>query len=60
MRNAARMHGERGAALVEAAIAMPLVILLTFGLIEFSSAYQSSSIATAAARAGARTAASDA
>ena len=36
---------ERGAALVETAILIPVVIMITFGLIEFSSAYQSSSVA---------------
>lgn len=51
---------ERGAVLVEAAIIMPLVLIITFGMIEFSSAYQSSSAATAAARAGARVASAEA
>ena len=53
-------NGERGAALVETAILIPVVILITFGLIEFSSAYQSSSVASAAARAGARVASAEA
>jgi Flp pilus assembly protein TadG len=52
--------GERGAALVEAALLIPIALLITFGLIEFSAAYQSASVATAAARAGARTASAEA
>jgi hypothetical protein len=55
-----RFSDERGAALVETAILIPVVILITFGLIEFSSAYQSSSVATAAARSGARVASAEA
>ena len=51
---------ERGAALVEMAILFPVVILVTFGMIEFSSAYQSSSAVTAAARSAARTASAEA
>lgn len=55
-----RFSDERGAALVETAILIPVVILVTFGLIEFSSAYQSSSVASAAARSGARVASAEA
>jgi len=51
---------ERGAVLVEAAIILPLVLLITFGMIEFSSAFQSSSAATASARTAARTASAEA
>jgi Flp pilus assembly protein TadG len=53
-------NGERGAALVETAILIPVVLLITFGMIEFSSAYQSSSVASAASRAGARVASAEA
>jgi Flp pilus assembly protein TadG len=59
-RTSKRRRGERGAALVEFAILLPLVMLITFGVIEFSAAYQSSSIATAAARTAARTASAEA
>jgi hypothetical protein len=60
MRAGSMMHGERGATLVETAILIPVVVMLTFGLLEFSSAYQSSSVAWAAARAGARVASAEA
>jgi Flp pilus assembly protein TadG len=55
-----RWSDERGAALVETAILLPVVIILVFGLIEFSSAYQSSSTASSSARAGARVASAEA
>src|SRR5882672_10358919 len=55
-----RCSGERGAALVETAILIPVILIITFGLIEFSSAYQSSSVASAAARTAARTASAEA
>src|SRR6476661_7104558 len=51
---------ERGAVLVETAILIPVILIITFGLIEFSSAYQSSSVASAAARTAARTASAEA
>jgi Flp pilus assembly protein TadG len=51
---------ERGAVLVETAILIPVIIVITFGMIEFSSAYQSSSIASASARTAARTASAEA
>ncbi len=40
--------------MVEFALLLPVLVLLTFGIIEFSSAYHDSSIAADAARAGAR------
>jgi hypothetical protein len=55
-----RRDGERGAVLVETAILIPVALLVTFGMIEFSSAYQSSSVATSAARSGARVASAEA
>ena len=45
---------QRGAVAVEFALIAPVLVLLTFGVIEFSSAYHDSSIAADAARAGAR------
>ncbi len=50
-----RGRSERGAALVETAIILPLIILITFGMIEFSMAYRDASSVADAARAGART-----
>ncbi len=46
--------------MVETAILIPIVLVITFGMIEFSSAYQSSSVATAATRSGARVASAEA
>jgi hypothetical protein len=45
---------QRGAVAVEFAIIAPVLVVLTFGVIEFSSAYHDSSAAADAARAGAR------
>ena len=60
MRCGRRREGERGAVLVETAILFPIIILITFGLIEFSMVYQSSSTGSAAARSAARTASAEA
>jgi Flp pilus assembly protein TadG len=49
-----RMRSERGAALVEAAMIMPLIMLISVGIFEFGRAYQSSQVLTNAAREGAR------
>ena len=59
-RRLARAQRERGAVLVETAILIPVIVLITFGLIEFSAAYQSSSVTAGAARAAARTASAEA
>jgi hypothetical protein len=53
----ARIGGERsqrGAVAVEFALIAPVLVVLTFGVIEFSSAYHDSSIAADAARSAAR------
>ncbi|HZR12663.1 MAG TPA: TadE family protein [Acidimicrobiia bacterium] len=52
-------RSERGAALVEAAILMPLVLLLVFGALEFSSMYRDASQVSSAARAGGRIASAE-
>jgi Flp pilus assembly protein TadG len=48
--------GERGAVLVEAAIVIPLLMLITLGIIEYGSAYQQDAAVAAASRSGARVA----
>jgi len=58
--SARRLRGDRGAALIETAILIPVILLVTFGMIEFSSAYQSSSVVTSAVRSGARAASAEA
>lgn len=54
-----RGRGQRGAVAVEFAIIAPLLMVLTFGIVEFSSAYHDSSIAADAARAGGRVASAE-
>ena len=49
-----RMRSERGAALVEAAMIMPMIMLISVGIFEFGRAYQTSQVLTNAAREGAR------
>jgi len=46
---------ERGAALVEFAIVIPLLLLLTFGIVEFGMAFNAASSVSEATRAGGRT-----
>ncbi|WP_246080819.1 TadE/TadG family type IV pilus assembly protein [Modestobacter altitudinis] len=53
-RFAARLLGERGAAAVEFALVVPLLILLFLGIVEFSQALQVHARLSAAAREGAR------
>ena len=52
-------RSERGAALVEAAILMPVVLLIVFGALEFSSMYRDASQVSSAARAGGRIASAE-
>jgi hypothetical protein len=47
-------RGERGAVLVEFAIILPLLITITFGIIEYSDAFHDSAVTSDAARAGGR------
>ena len=47
-------QNERGAALVEAAITMPLILLISVAIFEFGRAYQTWQVLTNAAREGAR------
>jgi Flp pilus assembly protein TadG len=54
---ASRRRSERGAAAVEFAILLPVLILILFGIIEFSIAYNHEQGLHAAAREGARVAA---
>lgn len=51
---------DRGAALVEAAMVTPLLVLLVFGIIEFGLLFKDTSSVAAAAASGARTAATQA
>jgi Flp pilus assembly protein TadG len=55
-RAAAGWHRERGAALLETAIALPMVLLVSVGIFEFGRAFQTWQIITNAAREGARVA----
>ena len=49
-----RRHGERGAALLEMAFTLPLLLLVCVGILEFGRAYQTWQVLTNAAREGAR------
>ena len=50
----ARARGEAGAVLIEFAIILPILITITFGIVEYSGAYHDSAIAADAVRAGGR------
>ena len=52
MRN--RLKSERGAALLETAITLPLVLLMSVAIFDFGRAYQTWQVLTTAAREGAR------
>ncbi|WP_433201900.1 TadE family protein [Dactylosporangium sp. CS-047395] len=47
-------HGDRGAAAVELAIVLPVLLMIIFGIIDFGRAYNQRLILTEAAREGAR------
>jgi Flp pilus assembly protein TadG len=49
-----RMRSEKGAALLEAAITVPIILLISVGIFEFGRAYQTWQVLTNAAREGAR------
>ena len=49
-----RAHQERGAALLEMALTLPLLLLVCVGILEFGRAYQTWQVMTNAAREGAR------
>ena len=49
-----RLTGERGTALLETALTLPLLLLVTVGIFEFGRAYQTWQVLTNAAREGAR------
>ena len=49
-----RLKGQRGAALIETAITIPLVLLVSVAIFEFGRAYQTWQVLTNAAREGAR------
>src|SRR5690349_8554855 len=49
-----RSSGERGAAAVELALVLPVLLMLVFGIIEFGRGYNTRITLTSAAREGAR------
>ena len=49
-----RIRNQRGAALIEAAITIPMMLLISVGIFEFGRAYQTWQVLTNAAREGAR------
>ena len=49
-----RIRSEKGAALIEAAITVPIILLIAVGIFEFGRAYQTWQVLTNAAREGAR------
>src|SRR6476659_6848202 len=49
-----RLRNERGAALIETAVTLPLILLVSVGIFEFGRAYQTWQVLTNAAREGAR------
>jgi Flp pilus assembly protein TadG len=53
-RGSAHRRGERGAALVELAVVLPLLLVVLLGTIDFGRAFRTAMIVTNAARAGAQ------
>lgn len=51
-----RIRSERGSAILETALALPLLMLAGVGVVEFGRAYQTSQVLASAAREGARVA----
>ena len=49
-----RMRSEKGAALLEAAITVPIILLISVGIFEFGRAYQTQQVLVNATREGAR------
>jgi len=49
-----RIRSEKGAALLEAAITVPIILLISVGIFEFGRAYQTQQVLVNAAREGAR------
>lgn len=56
LRTLRRMRNQRGAALLETAITIPLILLVSVSIFEFGRAYQTWQVLTNAAREGARVA----
>jgi Flp pilus assembly protein TadG len=51
-----RLKGQRGAALIETAVTLPIILLVSVSIFEFGRAYQTWQVLTNAAREGARVA----
>jgi Flp pilus assembly protein TadG len=51
-----RMKSARGTAIIEVAMTLPLLLLVSIGIVEFGRAYQTQQVLTNAAREGARVA----
>ncbi|HYT67375.1 MAG TPA: TadE/TadG family type IV pilus assembly protein [Vicinamibacterales bacterium] len=49
-----RFKSQKGAALIEAAVTVPIILLISVGIFEFGRAYQTQQVLTNAAREGAR------
>jgi Flp pilus assembly protein TadG len=49
-----RFKNEKGAALIEAAVTVPIILLISVGIFEFGRAYQTQQVLVNAAREGAR------